>query len=448
MGNIEKLMGLESPLEVGNKINEIIDTSKSVITNCLLEVPQRIKYELADGILTIKAGTVVIVPYGTVDLSEDYPIGATFLNENFEVYDTQYEDGNFFVWGKLRQDKQFTTPSTASYKAMLYLKITDEVFDFNFPEQTASGTTTPETVSNGLIWYDVATNKIKKYYNDTWQTDTYSLPIGLITRSGNVVSEINQIFDCMGYFGSTFWLDKGVIGLMPDGRNADGTLKNIVYKTEKLHIKQFTSDYSNIDFCIASDGGLTHNFLIESEEPSLVHTHKTYIPSRNIIVWRDGSVRKELYIGKGTFKNKAIVEFIPHQTFRATNAQDIDGCWTYKHVNLVEKVTDFKANDVLTFDLSDYLPDTINVYEILCSVTAETGTTNGDFLNYIVASDIIPIEGTLRICAGKTFTDSMAVASGSAIIPCRKSIILNNGSTSIGTSRLNKFDLIAYRKVR
>ena len=38
--------------------------SKSQITNCLLEVPQRIKLELNDGVLTLKAGSQVIVPNG------------------------------------------------------------------------------------------------------------------------------------------------------------------------------------------------------------------------------------------------------------------------------------------------------------------------------------------------------------------------------------------------
>ena len=38
--------------------------NKSQITNCLLEVPQRIKLELNDGVLTLKAGSEVIVPNG------------------------------------------------------------------------------------------------------------------------------------------------------------------------------------------------------------------------------------------------------------------------------------------------------------------------------------------------------------------------------------------------
>ncbi|MBE7713701.1 MAG: hypothetical protein E7Z87_08150 [Cyanobacteria bacterium SIG26] len=61
---------------VDNSLNTINSTGKGYdnltyrhTTNCLLEAPQRIKYDLTDGTLTVKAGSVVIVPYGTEDLT-------------------------------------------------------------------------------------------------------------------------------------------------------------------------------------------------------------------------------------------------------------------------------------------------------------------------------------------------------------------------------------------
>lgn len=78
--------------------------NKNQITNCLLEVPQRIKYDLTDGTLIVKAGSVVIVPYGTKDLTSQYPKGARFLHDNFKVFDTQFADGKFFVWAELVND--------------------------------------------------------------------------------------------------------------------------------------------------------------------------------------------------------------------------------------------------------------------------------------------------------------------------------------------------------
>lgn len=61
---------------VDNSLNTINSTGKGYdnltyrhTTNCLLEAPQRIKHDLTDGTLTVKAGSVVIVPYGTEDLT-------------------------------------------------------------------------------------------------------------------------------------------------------------------------------------------------------------------------------------------------------------------------------------------------------------------------------------------------------------------------------------------
>ena len=45
--------------------------NKSQITNCILELPQRIKYTLIDGILNILKGSVVIVPYEKKDNTAD-----------------------------------------------------------------------------------------------------------------------------------------------------------------------------------------------------------------------------------------------------------------------------------------------------------------------------------------------------------------------------------------
>lgn len=42
------------------------------VTNCITEIPQRIKYTLENGTLTILAGSVVIVPYGVEDLLKHY----------------------------------------------------------------------------------------------------------------------------------------------------------------------------------------------------------------------------------------------------------------------------------------------------------------------------------------------------------------------------------------
>ena len=85
-----------------------------------------------------------------------------------------------------------------------------------------------------MKWYDT-TNGIIKHSGDygvTW-TGEFSFPLATVTVSdGNIT--IDQVFNCIGYIGSTIWVDKGVKGLIPNYRNADGTLNNIEFTTSKV----------------------------------------------------------------------------------------------------------------------------------------------------------------------------------------------------------------------
>ena len=125
--NIDELNDTSS--ELNEKFENIIEAeitniayeldkkmNKSQITNCITEIPQRIKYTLESGTLTIKAGSVVIVPYGVEDLTNQCPIGLTFVHENFKVYDTQFTDGKFFVWAEVVSDI-VVNPTTAGTNA-------------------------------------------------------------------------------------------------------------------------------------------------------------------------------------------------------------------------------------------------------------------------------------------------------------------------------------------
>ena len=82
------------------------------ITNCIIEAPQRIKYTLVNGVLTIKAGSVVTIPYGIEDLTSQFPVGSTFMNDNFKVYDTSWDGSKFFVLAELQDDKKVAQSGT------------------------------------------------------------------------------------------------------------------------------------------------------------------------------------------------------------------------------------------------------------------------------------------------------------------------------------------------
>lgn len=206
-----------------NEVNELLDvkantdldnltsTGKNIanwsnnVTNCVTEIPQDIKIELNNGTLTLKAGSKVYVPNG---------VGV------FDVVtvpsDAVFHTGTI---GSSTLDLMFCCNLTGGFGARAEL---------NYFE---SGSTEPSNTSH--IWYDTTNNAIKAYENGSW-VRKYSLPIGIYHReNGNAVS-IKQVFNGFGYIGSTVFALPGVKGLIPNGRNADGTLKNTEFETQSV----------------------------------------------------------------------------------------------------------------------------------------------------------------------------------------------------------------------
>lgn len=182
--------------------HEIININQ--ISNCITEIPQDIKLELNNGTLTLKAGSKIYVPNGpgvfdTVTIASDLTIPA---------------------WG---------------YNGSGLISITSvgDIWVATLNEQSSGSVAPTSTLYN--LWYDTANNKIKTTSNtgSTW-TDGYSLPLALVTSNGSSWTSIYQVFNGFGYIGSTVFALPNVKGLIPNGRNADGSLKNIKFETESV----------------------------------------------------------------------------------------------------------------------------------------------------------------------------------------------------------------------
>ena len=247
------------------------------ITNCLLEVPQRIKYDLTDGTLTIKASSVVIVPYGTEDRTSEFPVGATFINENFKVYDTQYvscHDGisRFFVWAEMIEDVPHVVQGTSTETGVEFIDLTtNSGTDWG---TTGCGSGTTARTDNGYQYY-TNTNFVKKHSSGVANAEVYSLPIMITSKTKGVPTKINQVFKVMGCFVSVFWVDKGIKALVPDFKNEDGTYKNIEWENNifSFHINTLTNRQKQVMFFDIKDNmcaGLGARFSND------VYNHITY----------------------------------------------------------------------------------------------------------------------------------------------------------------------------
>lgn len=228
MAELEKILCTDSRIEAAKKINAIVDAmgegdlanidlsnlssagqakfderayanevlKKNQLTNCLLEVPQNIKLELNNGTLTLKAGSKVIVPNGfeangttpkfdEIVVTKDLSVGASSLSTAERGIVLINGDIVLIHWAS---NKSGTSPTTQGF------------------------------------YYHTGENK---FYRDGVAQTNFSFPImvgNYTTQYG--FNDITQVFNGMGYFGSTMWVDKGVKLLVANGINDDGTIKN------------------------------------------------------------------------------------------------------------------------------------------------------------------------------------------------------------------------------
>ena len=259
--------------------------NKSQITNCLLEVPQNIKYELSDSGFTLKAGSVVIFPNGT-DNYEHYTLAKDIT---FSSYGSGSDD--FFIC--LRDNKS----SLLAYVV----------------NKTTSGTTAP--TGEGL-WYDTA-NNIVKFYNSSnaLQYSDLSLPVAICTRSSGTITGVKQVFNGLGYIGSTIWCDKGVKALIPNGRNTDGCLNNIEFVTDKVYTHTSLSHYTFSDFgwIISADGIIPHDLTMFEYREDENYNYQLYA---NI-------VSPSTIIAIGSVEAGVITSFQPKTPFNAVDYNDL-----------------------------------------------------------------------------------------------------------------------------
>lgn len=216
--------------------------NKSQITNCLLEVPQKIKLELNDGVLTLKAGSKVIVPNGVNKFDE------VVINSDIS---TSYRFSS-------SQDKLF-----------VFLKTDNNTIFYQSEAALCSGAT--DTITNkDHFWYDTTNNLFKRI--NTANEDTgqrFCLPFAICTANAtDKWTEIKQVFNGFGYIGSTLFCDKGIKVLISNGKNADGTLKNIEYTTPKVITGTLDVARNNTYFCLRTNGTLAIHSNLKYNENS------------------------------------------------------------------------------------------------------------------------------------------------------------------------------------
>ncbi len=209
-------------------------------TNCITEIPQDIKLELNNGTLTLKAGSKVYVPNGA------------------GVFDVVTIANDITMDG-----------GVATGAELVYVTVNTNLL-YHY-DDNSSGTDWTAT-GQYQCRYNTSANMIKNTNNtgSTWEVQL-SFPIAKITLSSGTVTSIDQVFNGFGYIGSTVFMLPGVKGLIPNGRNPDGSLNNLKFTTNSVQVwinNNYT--FNNFSLGIHYSGQLTVGAYNYNEEQNIV----------------------------------------------------------------------------------------------------------------------------------------------------------------------------------
>lgn len=301
IGALSEALNYKADNDLGNLMDdgENIANWSSNMTNCITKIPQDIKLEINDNkTITIKAGTKCYIPNG---FESD---GITRKFDTY-VYPTDYicqnptSIGDFFLLPVIGTNYERHSGKNATF----------------------SGPTQPTmTVALG-IWYDTANNVIKMT-NDTGTTwiDNRQIALPVATErciTANTESSITQVFNGFGYIGATLFALPGLKGLIPNGRNEDGTLKNIRFQTTEVMINTETRDTAKYVVIGYNDGQWQGSGRISS------FVNNNYDEVSNYNYDGSGNTQPVFRVGKCSFSNGKYTQISKKEVLHVADTNDI-----------------------------------------------------------------------------------------------------------------------------
>lgn len=254
------------------------------ITNCITEIPQDIKLELLNGELKVLAETVGYMPNG------------------FE------SDGTTPKFEKI------TLPTDASLK-QLYDNDEQFVVLYHINAQSTfigianlgkTYESRPTPIGDYSLHYVKNENKCLWDVPEGFIECTF--PIANVARSSSDgFTKINQIFNGFGYIGSTVFALPGVKGLIPNGRNDDGTLNNILVQITSVTINSYSG--TNKLFWGFTSG----NHIYYQTQSAVIYDEKKNTTNWNTAIFASGEV----------FNGTTISNFVTKTTFHAVDYNEV-----------------------------------------------------------------------------------------------------------------------------
>ena len=259
-----------------------ISNWSSNVSNCITHIQQDIKLTLSvpTGTLTLKAGSKVYIPNGSGVFD------AITLSVNKTITSSLSGRTAFLVYRRNQND----------------LVITSKI------DYVESGITTPSTG----WYYNTTDNKI---YMDSLD-EGISFPLAVVTLNGTQIVSIDKVFNGFGYIGSTLFVLPGVKGLIPKGRNEDGSLNSELVEITSVKTKTPGLILDNRSLAIFDNGGISYGSYEYDENKNLI-----YDPTFSDLF------RDDLFVfGRITTGSYGVIKsFDVKQSFHAVDWNDLNG---------------------------------------------------------------------------------------------------------------------------
>lgn len=163
---------------------DIRDTASELhyLKSCIITKPQNIRFELNNGNAILKSGSILYMPNGVgifdiMNITADKAVNVTGFGSG-----TYFLFVNEFGYTNLNSLNSIVSGETDSLAGQTY-----------------------------HTWYNTTNNVINRYTTNT-STPAYKLsfPIAIITILDDIISSIDQVFNHIGYIGSTLFALPGI----------------------------------------------------------------------------------------------------------------------------------------------------------------------------------------------------------------------------------------------
>lgn len=237
--------------------------------------------------------------------------------------------------------------------------------------------------------------------------------------------------------------------------------------TDSIYVS-FPKEFSGIDYELYTTGVSNRAMVSENRKKEMRTTKGLYVSfygdygtsstSYYGVWWMaegylniseyESQVKNYLYFYVGQFSQPAIYQTAGLNAELLNSKVDtdaIDGPWVNKNYTVFTSVT-FTEDQVVEYDLSQYLPNDNNNYEVIVSCYGRTGKTSGNACGSSVYTSVITTAIRLGRAVTRTSNDADYSGTGIIVVGTDRKITYRNMDSS-GTSGVCGLFCNAYRRL-